>query len=163
MIRLKATPESVKQAQDFLRRMTNAVQPNPRDLEPVRQAIRAGFALNFDTESDAGAEKWALLSKRTQRERVALGYPAEHPILQRSGSYRGSFTDPANPYHVSETTIGSVMIRLAEGTADPRADELEAGENLLIPARPASDLGAASVFLLEEALADLYDRLFPRQ
>lgn len=161
MIRLKPDPSSEQLLEDFLARLQRGMKPTRTQLEPVRQAIRAGMARNFAAEADAEMDPWANLSKRTQREREAAGYPKAHPILVRSGGYRASFIDPHDPEHVSQTTLG-LIIRLEEGTSDPRADELEAGENPLIPPRPATELGGAAIFSLDEAIADMLDTLLPR-
>lgn len=160
MIKIKPTPASRAQAEETIRRIQRAISPPNKELEPVRRAIRAGFARNFEQEAEAETEKWANLSARTVREREQAGYPGKHPILVRSGGYRSSFTSPHDPDHVSETQRGRI-IRLIEGTKDPRSNELEGGENIMIPPRPASDLGPASKFLLEEAITAMLDRLMP--
>jgi hypothetical protein len=154
VIRLKPTDETQREI-DALTRQIERLAALPEDaLRPTQEAIRASFAANFASES-AGAASWAPLAPRTVRDRERLGYPGEHPILVRSGSYRRSFIDPADDEHYSRVTHEAGRTVIAEGTTDIRAGTLEFGSDR-VPARPALIAGDAA----RQRITDALDRLF---
>jgi phage gpG-like protein len=76
----------------------------------VAQAARAAFADAFRSEgatTDAGA--WPQLADATVAERRRLGFPPDHPILQRTGRLRRSLTLPGSE-HLYVPTRGFVMV-----------------------------------------------------
>ena len=161
MIRLTPTPDSTRTLQDFFDRIDAALAPPAAELEPIRDQIRAGFARNFADEASA-AGPWAPLSRWTVLERTRLGFGPRHPILVRTGDYRASWLDPENPDHVSETRSQAGMIEIAEGSQDERADVLEAG-SALVPPRPVAPLQTPDLYLIEETITAMLDRLFPNE
>ncbi|MCW8128907.1 MAG: hypothetical protein KIS92_00855 [Planctomycetota bacterium] len=46
----------------------------------------------FDTEGASAGQPWRGLAKSTARQRARLGFPADHPILQRSGLLKAAAT-----------------------------------------------------------------------
>lgn len=158
MIRLEPTPATEQTIRRLLERIDAWHRPTPADYAPIQEAIRGAFALAFDTESD-GDRPWLPLTRRTNDEREALGYPREHPILVRSGDYRRSFTDPDHADHISEAEIERGRWQIAEGSADPRGPVLEFGEGR-VPPRPVTWLGRAGESRLSYALDALFDQWF---
>lgn len=70
------------------------------EVGEVTDPVRAGFAYNFSTESGGPTgSPWALLAERTKNEREQLGFPREHPILHRTGSYERSWTVRSDARH----------------------------------------------------------------
>ena len=67
-----------------------------RPLINVFDIIAANTQQNFDNEGGDGIG-WEDLAPRTIREREALGYNGEHPILTRSGGLRDSFVVDVKP------------------------------------------------------------------
>lgn len=159
MIRLTPTPESTRTLTEFFERLERAANPTDQDLAPVAQVIRDGFARNFDEERSA-AGHWAALAPRTVIERRRLGFGPEHPILVRTGEYAATWLDPDHPDHVGEIwRTGRGFLRISEGSMDERAEYLEEG-TAIMPARPVAPLQAPDLALLDEALGDLFDRIF---
>lgn len=118
-------------------------------------SIRAGFAWNFEHERAGDLYPWADLAKSTQTERALLGYPAKHPILERSGEYRESFTNQAHEYHVATFEVGSWGFLIEIGSRDPRVATLEFGDDELIPARAVTVLSSEATDHLERTMHDL--------
>lgn len=158
MLRLEPTPATTQTIRKLFERVDALSRPAPADYEPIQEAIRAAFALAFDTESD-GDRPWAPLADRTNDEREALGYPREHPILVRSGSYRDSFIEAGHPLHVSEAEIAGGIWRIAEGSTDDRADQLEFGD-ARTPPRPVTWLGRAGEDRMNTMLGALFAQWF---
>jgi hypothetical protein len=64
---------------------------NEAGKEVTRGAFNAAgevFTENFDNEGRNAPIKWPALRERTQREREALGFPPDHPILIRYGDLK---------------------------------------------------------------------------
>lgn len=137
MISLVESSQNQQQWAAVQRTISNLLQPTRQQLQPVQEAIRAGFTENFDTES-AGGQSWAQLAPSTVIERVLLGYPGEHPILQRTGRYRSSFTNVGGE-HISDVDYQSGIVSLFEGSSDERVAELELGVGKM-PARPVLEM-----------------------
>ena len=158
MIRLQPTPATAEKIEHLLKRVDALRQPAPADYAPIQDAIRLGFAMNFDAEQ-GNDQPWAPLAKRTEDQRQALGYPRAHPILVRSGDYKRSFTDADDPDHISEEEAGAGLWRLSEGSADYRAGTLEFG-NERTPPRPVTILGRSGENRLETVLGELFSQWF---
>ena len=158
MIRFVPTPQSRRDLEDFLDRLENIPRRMADDDEPIRAAIRRGFALNFDRESAGNGPRWAPLAEMTNDERERLGYPREHPILVRSGSYKASFVDDNAEGHVSAQGLSDISLVIEEGSGDIRVGTLELGW-VNIPPRPVLGLN----FVAEDEIADeitaILDRL----
>jgi len=110
-----------------------------------------------------GIPKWAELAEFTIEERRSLGFPPEHPILERTGAFRRALTDPASPDFVQEqTSLGSNSFTLRFGTTDPRFIEFQHG-TAIMPARPImphTDVGKREwVIKIEDMLEDTLSNL----
>lgn len=122
--------------------------PSVGELSEVSAAIRQGFAENFAAEAVGDIAPWDPLSPRTVLERIQAGFPGEHPILVRTGSYRASFIDRNASDHVEEVTATGSGFVLDVGSEDDRAEVLEFGSGK-VPERPVtilSDEAEAGVF-----------------
>ena len=128
--------------------MDRLLRPSQADLAPLQEAIRQGFAQNFETES-AGGTPWAALAPSTVAQRLLLGYGAG-PILQRTGSYRDAFTQATNPDHVSEIEYSGGVTTLSEGSSHPLTPFLEMGTGKM-PARPVLELSRSAINEVSEA------------
>jgi hypothetical protein len=156
VINLVESAQNQSQWAAIQRTVDNLLRPTKQQLQPVQEAIRAGFAENFDTES-AGGQPWAQLALSTVIERVLLGYPNEHPILQRSGSYRSSFTDVGGE-HVSDIDYQSGVVSLFEGSRDERAAELELGVGKM-PARPILEMSHHSIDTIGATINEMINEI----
>ena len=106
----------------------------------VADRVRLGIARNFTREGPEGM-KWGVLAMRTRQERRELGYPGEHPILQRTRELKRSWTERSHPHNVEEwqETDG---LTLHLSSSDPRVPELTLGrDDPYMPARPQHLLG----------------------
>jgi hypothetical protein len=56
----------------------------------VTRRAAAAYGRSFDREGPG----WAPLAPSTQRRRIKEGYGGTSPILQRTGSYKDTLTDP---------------------------------------------------------------------
>lgn len=134
----------------FVDRLSN---PTPQFTAQIEDAVRAGFAENFATES-AGGTPWEQLAFDTMLDRVVHGFPAAHPILVRTGDYRASFTDRQDANAFMEFAATGDGWTMDIGSSDSRMEELEGGTRL-IPARPAAVLSTTAqnnVFAVLERL-----------
>lgn len=84
-----------KQDEANLRRLMGHIQTNlsPRGLENVMRkdiflAMRDRVQDRFDNEGDSTVGPWVPLSDATENIRASLGFPADHPINERTGSLR---------------------------------------------------------------------------
>ena len=129
-------------------------------------ALRLAFAENFSSE---GQGQWMPLTKRTEDEREALGYPRKHPILVREGDLMESVINPAHPLHFEQMSDdGDGRMVLSLGSLDERYEVLHFGDGDManpiiggtIPARPMmvlwehqeAGVEMALVWAVEEAL-----------
>ena len=143
MINLVESAQNQQQWAAIQRTVDNLLRPTKQQLQPVQEAIRAGFAENFDTES-AGGQPWAQLALSTVIERVLLGYPGEHPILQRSGNYRSTFVDGGNAEHISDIDYQAGLTSVFEGSANVMVEWHEDGNDKL-PARPVLVMSSRAI------------------
>ena len=155
MIDVQPSQQSERELNEFLRRLEALGNPPPAAVEAVQEAIRAGFAEVFDSEGAAGGAPWAQLAEATRRERQRLGFPAAHPILERTGDYRASFTNEGHADHISEWSAGGGVWRIAEGSGHELAQYHEQGTSRM-PARRATAFGAALESRVEQALDGLF-------
>ena len=134
-----SNPADIDDLARFIDRIT---APPPSATRVVEDAVRAGFAQNFASES-AGGDPWDQLAFFTMLDRVVKGFPAAHPILVRDGDYRASFVDSGNGdalYEFANTGDGWAM---DVGSDDDRVTDLEGGTRR-IPARPVTILSDAA-------------------
>lgn len=143
MINLVESAQNQSQWAAIQRTVDNLLRPTKQQLQPVQEAIRAGFTENFDTES-AGGQPWAQLALSTVIERVLLGYPGEHPILQRSGNYRSTFVDGGNAEHISDIDYQAGLTSVFEGSANVMVEWHEDGNDKL-PARPVLAMSGRAI------------------
>lgn len=108
------------------------------DVGKITNPVRAGFGHSFAVEGGGRfSQKWADLADRTNRERLTLGFPPVHPILERTGRYKRSWTDRTASNHferahqhgsISGTSfVGQNMLTIHVGSMDPRVPTLEEG------------------------------------
>lgn len=133
--------------------VTRLRQPPAAKLEPIKRSIRAGFAENFETES-AGGIPWQPLSPATVVDRIRHGFPGSHPILQRTGGYRASFTDGNNADHIGTTEQTDGRTVLAEGSDDFRVPFHEQG-GAIIPQRRVLVMSTSAQDHINRELADM--------
>lgn len=157
-VTFKPTPETERAYADLDRLFRALVRPRAADMRRVADAVRAGFAENFEREAAGDFGHWDPLAESTVEERIALGFPGERPILVRTGDYLRSWTDAGAPDHVEELTFEASGFRLDVGSADNRVEVLEEG-NDFVPARPVSLLSQRAEQRIGDALDDLFDRL----
>ena len=149
MIRFVPEPDSRRRLEEFLDRLDNIPRRMAERDEPIRESIRRGFWLNFERESAGNGPRWAPLAEATNDERERLGYPREHPILVRSGSYKASFVDPNAEGHVEAQGVSDISLLIEEGSGDIRVGTLELGW-VNIPPRPVLGLN----FVIEDEIGD---------
>lgn len=158
MISLRLQDDSRREWLEMVERMSALAEPGREEIEPIQQAIRAGFAFNFAQER-GDDRNWAPLSLWTIRERLRQGYPGAHPILYRTGSYHDSFVQEDHPRHISEWSAGGGLWMVEEGSSDERAEELEFGR-WNMPGRPVTLLGESGEQRIETVLDELFGRWF---
>lgn len=161
MIKLRLADDSRRQWLEMIARIEALAQPTAEQVEPIQQVIRAGFAFNFAREMGDDAP-WAALTPFTVRERRRLGYPGEHPILFRSGSYHDSFVDEGHARHISEWDASGGLWTVAEGSSDPRAEELEFGR-WDMAGRPVTLLGESGEQRIETVLDEMFGGWFEEE
>ncbi len=158
MIRLTAAPASIDAFDRFIRQVEELADPTYDAILPIQEAIRAGFDANFANEA-AGEAPWWDLTNFTQRERRRLGFPPAHPILERTGRYRRSFTEEGGLNHVSDLDVSGGIWQVTEGSQDERAEELEYGR-WDMPPRPVTVLGAVGENRIKIVLDQMFGEWF---
>jgi len=154
VVQTRESAAQVSAAWDRISRMVSGL-PDIR-LERIAITVREGFAYNFLTEAAGGEEPWPQLAPRTQRERVALGYPPAHPILKRTRELYNSIVDPQHPlnYFWIEENAGRLWMEF--GSLDSRFELLHAGgfnsEGFYVPPRPMTVLGRDSLAEVERQI-----------
>ena len=157
MIEFVASPNNQQALTGLQRIVDSLLRPSPSSLSPIQTAIRQGFDENFATES-AGGAPWAQLAPSTVRQRRLLGLSGEHPILQRSGAYRSTFTRAGNADHVSTVNYDGGVIHIAEGTGSLLAQFLELG-TFRMPARPVLELSPSAIDNVAEAMTEMVNKI----
>lgn len=158
MIRLIPTEKTEREIGEFLRRIDDLIAPDAEDIRPIQETIRAAFAFNFSAEQGAD-QPWAPLALFTMRERRRLGFPMDHPILERTGEYRRSFTAEEHPAHISEWSATAGRWTIDEGSRDYRVGELEDGR-WNMPGRPVTIIGQMGESMMSTVLEQLFDQWF---
>jgi hypothetical protein len=159
MIRLTPTDDSRLMLDRFFDRLERLPRLLADDDEPIRESIRRGFALNFEREAEGNGRPWSDLAESTNEERIRQGYPPEHPILVRSGSYRASFVEEFAEGHVSAQGVSDVRLLIEEGSGDIRVGTLELGW-VNIPPRPVLGLHQVARDEIGDEIDALIDALF---
>jgi hypothetical protein len=77
----------------------------------VLQAFQAITARAFASEGASTGAAWAPLTPATQRDRVRQGFPAAHPILQRTGKLMRALTLGEGAY--ASMTASALTYRLS--------------------------------------------------
>lgn len=125
----------------------------PAERRKVADRVRLGIARNFTREGPEGWP-WAALARRTVEERRSLGFPGEHPILQRTRDLKRSWTEASHPHHREGWGSFGGMTVLAVSSSDPRVPRLTEGDwNPPMPERPMHLLGDEDLDGIGETLA----------
>jgi len=121
----------------------------------IAEAARLGIAWNFAHES-AGGEPWAPLAPMTVGIRRGLGFPGEHPILQRTRQLKLSLVDETHPlnYYLEDDRAGDLTMQF--GSLDDRFPLLHAGgtteDGHPVPPRPMTVLGEVAIGRLHDTI-----------
>ena len=163
MIRFVATPESqsADELREFFRRIR---QPGADERCKIAGAVRQGVARNFTSQRAGDGPFWQRLAPSTVLDRLMLGYAGERPILVRSGSFRDSHTNPANPDHREEWETTAEGYSVEIGSRDERDAVLQGGQigpSFVIPPRPVSVLDSLSERQLGDTLDWIFDQAAP--
>ena len=119
MIKLEPTPATNRRSAACWSGSTHGTGQRPRTTPRFRR--RSAALLRCVRHRIGRGSAWLPLTRRTNDEREALGYPREHPILVRSGDYRRSFTDPDHADHISEAGSSAADGRLRKAAPTPAA------------------------------------------
>lgn len=103
-----------------------------------------------------GIPPWPALAIGTIIHRLHAGFPPEHPILERTGSFRRAFIVAGAPGNVIDrTSLGRKGVSVRFGISDPRFLWFQEGTRLM-PARPvAPDTSVTKQFLCRAVEGDL--------
>jgi len=89
-----------------------------------------------DVFAAEGIPEWPALAVSTIIQRLHLGFPPEHPILERTGGFRAAVSEMGAPGFVFQTVpLGGESFTLQIGTTDPRFEWFQEGTPDM-PARP---------------------------
>lgn len=150
MITFKKSARTQQVLDRIERKIKELRAPSRSRFAGVQRAIVAGFAENFDTES-AGGIPWQPLAPSTVRQRALYGYGGAHPILERDGTYKRSFTVLGGTDHISIFEQSSGKTTVGEGSANPLAAIHETGGSI-IPKRQVTRLSSSAKDRTEEEL-----------
>lgn len=149
------------------------------ESEEVAELARRGIDILFKLEQDPHGVPWAPLAPRTVRDRtirktyghitglMLRGSGPEHPILQRSGGLRFSFTLPTHPQHVTRvrkltaSTVVSVGARDTPGSKGRIALLHKGGKNpqqLDVPARAFIGLNRVGKGIVARGVEEILDK-----
>lgn len=77
-------------------RVLKGIEDRSRDLRPAWPAVTKAFQLAvskaFESEGASTGAPWPQLAPATQADRRRKGFPAAHPILQRTGALQRALT-----------------------------------------------------------------------
>lgn len=138
---------------DWVRIARRASNPTAAEQRTVEAAIREQFARNFAREG-SGAGAWAPLAPSTVAQRLREGFPGAHPILQRRGDFRRTYTDGGNSdthYTFVQTASGWDMY---VGSDDER-DPWHFFGTSRMPARRVTDLDGGQAGAVQDAIDQL--------
>lgn len=117
-----------------LRAPINAIRAFAKTAPSLVFHTYEGYIQNVFAEE--GIPKWQELAEFTVEERRRLGFPPEHPILERTGAFRRALTSSSSPDFVQEqVNLGGDSFTLRFGTTDFRFIEFQRGTPRM-PARP---------------------------
>jgi hypothetical protein len=142
--------------QEVLARPMRALELLLKEAPRIVDAhIFSYVSATFDME---GSPAWAQLAALTKWNRQMLGFPAAHPILFRTGSFKSALIDKSSPHHVVEQMhiggLGGNGLRIRVGTNDPRFIEHQEGTPHM-PARPVVPNNEAAKTAFSKGLESL--------
>ena len=109
----------------------------PNTLRPALVKVAEYVRLQMIPRTfKAEGPKWPALALRTQRDRKAAGYGAEHPILIRTGDLFQELVNKSHPKHVEIIKVGKNSRIIVGGSSKKFTDNQEGNEQLNLPARP---------------------------
>lgn len=146
---IEETPETKSAFAQLIARLNRLTTS---DVKPVSDAIKQGFAENFENES-AGGKAWSPLAPATVRDRISHGFGGEHKILQRTQSYLNSFQGGGE--HI-ETVTPEIFGATIEVGSRHRLTEFHESGTSRMPARPVTILSQQA----ERRVFDEIDKLF---
>ena len=158
MITLTATEESRQDVQELAAFFEGLSYPTIEMQQGVGDIVRRMFGEHFDAEGSPASGPWTNLADWTKEEREFLGFSRAHPILQRTGSYRRSFTIFPSLDSFQELMTQPSGWTLELGSTDWRVDELEGGREgpLDMDPRPVTLMSQGE----ESRIGDVLDNLF---
>lgn len=124
----------------YASKITKRMEPYkhfPRHLRPALENVadyvtQHMIPQTFENEGPG----WRPLARRTIGERIAQGFPGEHPILRRSGDLYKELTERSHPKHVEVIKVGKYS-RIEIGGSSEKFLRNQMGEGSLhIPPRP---------------------------
>ena len=117
------------EAQELARNF-DLVQRDLDDMRPMWREVSDVLRDEMTSVFDAEGPGWAPLAIATQADRVKHGFPAAHPILNRTGALRASLESQGGD-HIEEIN----PLSMVWGTRVPYADAHQEG-TARMPARP---------------------------
>jgi len=152
-IRIRLVPARPGQIRETLDGLSQIVARfGPAERRKVADRVRLGIARNFTREGPEGWP-WASLARRTVEERRNLGFPGEHPILQRTRELKRSWTERGHHHHSEGWGSFGGMTVLTISSDDPRVPELTEGRAYPpMPERPMHLLGDDDLQGIEDTL-----------
>ncbi len=122
-------------------------RPKPAIIEDFDRTVRRGFDNNFRRQ---GWERpWAALRPRTQRDRRRKGYPAQRPILERTGAYRRSWTTSSPSQRSFRGSRSGWSLYLTGSSSIHQYHELGTSR---MAARPAATLVKSDIAMLDRTI-----------
>lgn len=154
--------------EDLVKFVKAIVAPGQNEKRAIEDAVRAGFAENFNNESSGNNKRWRILAPRTNIDRQRRGFPTVHPILVRTGSYRASFTVAGSANSLVEEESSGGEWTMYVGSSDNRhilefgGTTIIQGKQVYVPPRPAtilSDQAESNIAsVIERVIAQIEDR-----
>lgn len=97
-------------------RMLAGIDERARDLGPVWPVVLREFqrieAKTFATEGASTGAPWPGLARATQADRARHGFPAAHPILERTGALKRALVEGEGAFN--QMTPTSLRVILSE-------------------------------------------------
>ena len=157
MLTLTATPESLQDVNQLAAFFESLNKPTVSMHETMGDIVRLLFEMRFDNEGGPSTP-WAGLELWTQHERKWHGFDPFHPILQRTGSYKRSFTT-RGAGNIDRLITRPEGWTLEFGSNDFRVDELEGGVRANLEARPVTLLEDSEESYIGEALDEMFGQM----
>ncbi|TFH48552.1 MAG: hypothetical protein E4H01_06120 [Lysobacterales bacterium] len=155
MVTLIATEESRQDVDELAAFFEGLSNPTIDMQKQVGNVVRSLFANHFAEEGSDVSGPWADLKDSTQIERKMEGYNPDHPILERSGYYRESFTNVNSPSNFEFTEFRNDGWAMEFGSEDWRVNELEKGRPRMF-ARPVTKLSSGE----RDEIGDMLELMF---